>query len=68
MAHAQEEKRSIEAVPEESQLLDLLDKDVESAVIKVQRAEGMYVGMIFGLCTSLCVDFVTTVCEGTLKK
>lgn len=66
MAHAQEEKRSIEAVPEESQLLDLLD--VESAVIKVQRAEGMYVGMIFGLCTSLCVDFVTTVCEGTLKK
>lgn len=31
-------KQSIETVPKEAQVLDLLDKDVKSAVIKVQRA------------------------------
>lgn len=68
MAHIQEEKQSVEAVPKEFRHQTYLDKDVKSAVIKVERAEGKYVGMFFGLCTSVYVDFVTTVCEGTLKK
>ena len=38
MAHTQEKRKSIEAVPKEAQMLCLLDKDLKSAILNMYKS------------------------------